>query len=115
MKQRIRYIKKDNQLISKNEVISKQGYRYMIYIDLENRTYTIRNMVSARRYEGGENINNMNVLKRTIKAHLEHLGCEFEKEKRWRTFGLVPKGHTQVKEMELRRERKQLESSSEDS
>lgn len=106
MKQRIRYIKKDNQLISKNEVISKQGYRYMIYIDLENRTYTIRNMVSARRYEGGENINNMNVLKRTIKAHLEHLGCEFEKESRLRTFGICPKSWNQSKEMEKRRQLK---------
>lgn len=106
MKQRIRYIKKDNQLISKNEIISKQGSRYLVYIDLEKRIYSIKNMVSSRRYEGGEHINNMNVLKRTIKAHLEHLGCEFEKEKRSRIFGLCPAGWNMQKEMEKRREEK---------
>jgi hypothetical protein len=106
MKQRIRYLKKEGQLISKNEIISKHGSRYMVYIDLEKKVYTIRNMVSSRRYEGGEHINNMNVLKRTIKAHLEHLGCEFDKEKRWRTFGICSKGHSQIKEMEKRREEK---------
>jgi hypothetical protein len=106
MRQRIRYAKKDNQLISKHEIISKHGSRYMVYIDLESRNYIIRNCVSSRRYEGGENINNMNVLKRTIKAHLEHLGCEFEKEKRFRTFGRCEKSWSQQKEMEKRREAK---------
>jgi hypothetical protein len=106
MRQRIRYIKKENELISKHEIISTRGSRYMIYIDLVNRNYIIRNMVSNRNYEGGENINNMNVLKRTIKAHLEHLGCEFEKESRFRTFGKCLKGHTQIKELEKRREAK---------
>lgn len=106
MRQRIRYVKKENQLISKHEIISTRGSRYMIYIDLVNRNYIIRNMVSSRNYEGGENINNMNVLKRTIKAHLEHLGCEFEKESRQRVFGLCPKGWSQQKELEKRREAK---------
>jgi hypothetical protein len=106
MKQRIRYIKKEGKLISKNEIFSKHGSRYMVYIDLETRTYIIRNMVSTRRYEGGENINNMNVLKRTIKAHLEHLSCVFEKEKRNRVFGRCEIGWTMQKEMEKRREEK---------
>lgn len=112
-KQRIRYVKKENQLVSKNEVWSKGGSRYMIYIDLVNITYIIRNSVSTRKYTGGEGINNMNVLKRNIKAHLEHLGCEFEKEKRFRTFGICNKGHSQIKEMELRREKKLSEQKEE--
>lgn len=112
-KQRIRYLKKDNKLISKNEVISARGSRYMIYIDLENTTYIIRNVVSSRNYEGGSDITNMNVLKRKIKEHLEHLGCEFETEKRFRTFGICSKGHSQIKEMELRREKKRLEENKE--
>lgn len=114
-KQRIRYLKKDNQLISKNEVVSARGSRYMIYIDLVNVTYTIRNVISTRRYEGGSDITNMNVLKRKIKEHLEHLGCEFETEKRWRTFGICEKSWNQTKEMEKRREEKakQLEENKE--
>lgn len=106
-KQRIRYLKKDNQLISKNEVVSARGSRYMIYIDLVNTTYTIRNVISTRRYEGGEDITNMNVLKRKIKAHLEHLGCEFETEKRKRIWGLCPMGWNMSKELEKRRDMKQ--------
>lgn len=105
-KQRIRYLKKDNKLISKNEVISARGSRYMVYIDLENTTYIIRNIVSNRNYEGGSDITNMNVLKRKIKEHLEHLGCEFEKESRMRTFGICEKFWNQSKEMEKRRQLK---------
>ena len=105
-KQRIRYLKKDNQLISKNEVVSARGSRYMIYIDLVNVTYTIRNVISTRRYEGGSDITNMNVLKRKIKEHLEHLGCEFEKESRNRVFGLCEPGWNMSKEMEKRRQLK---------
>lgn len=104
MKQRIRYVKKENKLISKNEVISKQGSKYMVYIDLETMTYIIRNMISARKYEGGQNITNMNVLKRTIKAHLEHLGCVFDKEKRKRIWGVCPKGWNMDKELQKRKE-----------
>jgi hypothetical protein len=86
--------------------MSARGSRYMIYIDLVKVTYTIRNVISARRYEGGEDITNMNVLKRKIKAHLEHLGCEFDKESRMRTFGLCEKSWNQSKEMEKRRQLK---------
>jgi hypothetical protein len=103
MKQRIRYIKKDGNIVSKNEIVSKHGSRYSVTIDLATMTYTIKNLVSFRRYEGGENINNMNVLKRTIKAHLSHLGVLFETEKRNRVFGLCPKNWTQEKEIEKRR------------
>lgn len=112
-KQRIRYLKKDNQLISKNEVVSARGSRYMIYIDLVNVTYTIRNVISTRRYEGGSDITNMNVLKRKIKEHLEHLGCEFETEKRRRIWGLCEKGWNMSKELEKRRDIKYLEENKE--
>lgn len=109
MKQRIRYVKKEGKLISKNEIISKHGSKYMVYIDTQSMTYIIRNMISARKYDGGENINNMNVLKRTIKAHLEHLGCVFDKEKRQRVFGICPKGWNMQKELEKRKMEQQLE------
>ncbi len=104
MKQRIRYIKKDNKIISKNEVINKHGSRYIVIIELDTMTYTIRNAASYRNYTGGENINNMNVLKRTIKKHLEHLGVEFETESRNRTFGVCEKGFNQQKALEKRQQ-----------
>lgn len=106
MKQRIRYLKRDGQLVSKNEILSKHGSRYLVYIDIVTMTYTIRNIISSRRYCGGEDINNMNVLKRNVKKHLEHLGCEFEKESRMRTFGICEKSWNQSKEMEKRRQLK---------
>lgn len=107
MKQRIRYIKRDGKIVSKNEIISKHGSRYLVFIDKESMTYIIRNVLSFRKYEGGENINNMNVLKRTIKAHLEHLGVEFEKERRNRCFGLCEKNWSQKKEIEKRNSEKE--------
>ncbi len=112
-KQRIRYLKKDNKLISKNEIVSVRGSRYMVYIDLLNTTYIIRNLISSRNYEGGSDINNMNVLKRKIKEHLEHLGCEFEKEKRRRIWGLCPTGWNMSKELEKRRDIKREASENE--
>lgn len=108
LKQRIRYVKKDNKLISKSEVVSKTGAKYMVYIDLETKTYLIRNQTSLRKYEGGENINNMNVLKRTVKKHLEWLNCIFENEKRQRTFGKCSKGTTEaIHRQKLREQKKQ--------
>ncbi len=103
MKQRIRYIKRDGKIVSKNEIISKHGSKYLVYIDKETMTYTIKNVLSFRKYEGGENINNMNVLKRTIKEHLAYLGVEFEKERRNRTFGICPPKWSQTKEIEKRK------------
>lgn len=106
LKQRIRYIKKDNKLISKSEVVSKSGAKYMVYIDLETKTYLIRNQNSLRKYEGGENINNMNVLKRTVKKHLEWLGVIFSSERRNRTFGRCPQDWNQQKQKELDKSKK---------
>lgn len=96
MIQRIRYIKKSKGLVSKNVIVSKSGAKYIVQIDLEEMTYTIRNINSQRGYSGGEGVNNLHVLKRHAKKHLEHLGCVFaEKEKRNRTFGKCAKGMTQ--------------------
>jgi hypothetical protein len=104
IKQRIRYVKKDTKLVTKNELISKTGARYHVFIDLETKTYLIRNMVSQRKYEGGENINNMNVLKRTVRKHLSHLGIELETESRNRSFGLCNKGFSESENRRLKKE-----------
>lgn len=107
LKQRIRYVKKDNKLVSKSEVVSRTGAKYMVYIDLETKTYLIRNQTSMRKYEGGENINNTNVLKRTVKKHLEWLNVEFENEKRNRTFGKCPQNWNQQKQKELDKKKRE--------
>lgn len=100
MKQRIRYVKKDNTLVSKFDLVAAHGSKYHVIIYLETMTYEIKNRISFRTYGGGEDVNNMNVLKRNIKKHLEHLGVEFEPEKRFRTFGRCNKGYNQEKHLE---------------
>lgn len=110
MSQRIRYVKKGNVLISVSDVISKKGSKYSVTIDLTDMTYVIKNTLSNRKYKGGEDINNLNVLKRKIKTHLKHLGVEFEKERRKRTFGKCEKGYNQEKH--LKETNKQTEQNS---
>ena len=107
MIQRIRYVKKDKLLVSRDSIISKKGSSYIVQINLETMTYLIRNQLSLRKYEGGEGINNLHVLKRNIKKHLEHLGCVFSKEKRNRTFGVVKKGYNQIKHLEGKKKKEQ--------
>ena len=52
---------------------------------------------------GGENINNLNVLKRTAKSTLEKkFGVSFDEEVRSRTYGLCEKGWSQEKEIKKR-------------
>src|SRR5690554_1563860 len=108
-RQRIRYAKKDNKLISIEPIISQRtGARYQVFIDLETKTYVIRNLISMKKYEGGEGINNLNVLKAKVKKHLVALGCEFSREKRNRIFGKVPKGYTmEIHLQKLREEQKE--------
>ena len=106
-KQRIRYIKKGDQLVSKNELYSTKGSRYLVYLNLDTMTYLIRNSVSLRKYEGGEKINNLIVLKRVVKKHLAHLGVKFGKEVRARSFGLCPVGFTESENRRLKREAKE--------
>lgn len=93
--QRIRYRKDGHKLITVSELIARNGARYMVFIDLEEKTYVIRNVVSMRKWEGGQGINNLNVLKRKVKKHLQNLGVNFSKESRQRTFGVCDKGYTQ--------------------
>ena len=107
---RIRYVEKDNKLISISDIVSEKGSKYSVTIDLENCTYRIKNLLSHRGYEGGQDINNMNVLKRTIKKHLQHLGIKFEKEVRQRSFGLCSRGFTEAQNREQKRLEKENKS-----
>lgn len=96
--QRIRYKKtKDENIVVSNKVLTsnKTGAQYLVYLDLKNVTYKIKNIRSENIHTGGENINNLNVLKRTVKARLEGMGVSFKDEERDRTFGLCPKGYSQ--------------------
>ena len=53
---------------------------YIVYIDTKYVTYMIRNMTSGREFSGGENINNLHVLKRNVKDKLSKLGVTFDDE-----------------------------------
>lgn len=82
---RIRYTPtdKDGILVSIRNFWSKStGAMYIVYLDLNNCTFTIKNMVSKRKYHGGENINHLHVLKRAVKRRLQSLGVEFKVETR---------------------------------
>lgn len=103
-KSRIRYRKEGNKLISIEPIVSqKNEARYQVWIDLETKTYIIRNMLTMKKFEGGEGINNLNVLKQKVKKHLKALGCQFDDERRNRTFGLVSPGWNQSKEIMKRK------------
>lgn len=95
---RIRYKKtKDENVVVSNKILTSQktGAQYLVYLDLDNVTYKIKNIRSENIHTGGENINNLNVLKRTVKSRLEKMGVSFEDEERDRTFGRCNKGYTQ--------------------
>lgn len=82
MESRIRYKKsnKDNILVSVRDLISESGAKYKVKLDVENCKYVIINVNSERYYHGGEDVNNLHVLKRNVKAHLEKFGVSFSKE-----------------------------------
>lgn len=95
---RIRYKKTDKEnIVVSNKVLksSSTGAEYLVYLDLENVTYKIKNINSENVHRGGENINNLNVLKRSVKSRLEGMGVKFAEEERDRTFGRCPKGYSQ--------------------
>ena len=74
---RIRYKKtKEDNVVVSNKILTSQktGAQYLVYLDLENVTYKIKNIRSENIHTGGENINNLNVLKRTVKSRLEGMG-----------------------------------------
>lgn len=80
---RIRYEKseKENILVSVRNFHSKTtDAMYIVYLDLENATYTIKNMLSQRKYTGGDGVNNLHVLKRHVKDRLSKLGVGFSDE-----------------------------------
>ncbi len=82
---RIRYVKtnKDGILKSFRNVYSeKYKAYYTIQLNTNNMTYEITNTNSRRKYSGGENINNLHVLKRKVKDNLSKLGVAFDKEVR---------------------------------
>lgn len=111
MAQRIRYKKTKNENIVVSTKIftsARTGAQYKVFLDLENVTYKIKNINSENVHRGGENINNLNVLKRSAKARLEGMGVNFDDEVRDRTFGLCDKGMTQAKyEARLKKERQE--------
>lgn len=53
---------------------------YIVYIDTKYTTYMIRNMSSMVEFTGGEELNNLQVLKRHVKTRLENLGVSFDDE-----------------------------------
>lgn len=100
MSKRIRYDKvNENTLVSRAIYTSlKTGAQYRVTLMLDTMTYKIKNVNSENIYVGGEGLTNINVLKRSAKRRLEGLGVSFDCEVRNRTFGICPKGHTQVQE-----------------
>jgi hypothetical protein len=95
---RIRYNKTDKEnIVVSNKILtsSRTGAEYLVYLDLENVNYKIKNINSENVHRGGDNINNLNVLKRSVKSRLERMGVSFEDEERDRTFGRCPKGYSQ--------------------
>ena len=76
---------------------SKRGIRYKVRLDTNNMTYAIKNLNSEHLLKGGENLNNLNVLKQAARERLEGLGVELGTESRDRTFGRCEKGYTQEK------------------
>ena len=80
---RIRYEKtdKDGILVSvANFHSTSTDAMYIVSINTIECTYVIKNMISRRLYKGGENINNLAVLKRNVKDRLGKLGVKFESE-----------------------------------
>lgn len=100
MSKRIRYEEHTQEGVVKSKHIytsMKTGAQYRVFLDLENITYKIKNVNSENVYRGGEKINNLNVLKRTVKNRLTKMGVCFDQEVRKRTFGKCVKGYTQKK------------------
>lgn len=102
MSKRIRYKKsvRDGDWVESVKTFTADtGAKYKVFLDLDNKLFYIKNLSSERFVKkGGENIKNMNVLKRTAKQRLEGLGVSFDDEVRSRTFGLCSKGWNQDKE-----------------
>lgn len=109
MAKRIRYKQTKEQGVvvsTKIYTSASTGAQYKVFLNLDEVTYKIKNVNSENVYRGGENLNNLNVLKRNVKARLEGMGVKFEDEERDRTFGRCPKGWSQNKqEQKIKNER----------
>lgn len=80
---RIRYEKTDDEgiLCSVRNFYSKRwDAMYIVYLNINEVTFYVKNMLSGRKYTGGDNTNNLHVLKRQVKKKLEGLGVEFGDE-----------------------------------
>lgn len=82
---RIRYEKFDDpkgefDLVSvRNFHAPVQDSMYIVYLDTKDCKYAIKNMSDrGRTYDGGENITNIQVLKRKVKERLAKLGVPFQ-------------------------------------
>ena len=95
MNKRIRYIKTGESGILKsfrNILSHKTGALYSITLDLNEVTYKIKNVRNGHIVKrGGDNVNNLHVLKRYIKKDLKGLGVKFELELRDRNYGRTEK------------------------
>jgi len=86
MTTRIRYEKfedpngKHDKVSTRNFHSQSTDAMYIVYLNTKEVTYEVRNMLSRRKYTGGEEINNLHVLKRHAKERLEKLGVEFNSE-----------------------------------
>ena len=83
MTTRIRYEKtdKENILVSVRNFHSETtDAMYIVYLNTEEVTYRVKNMLSKRTYDGGDGVNSVPVLKRNAKARLEKLGVNFGDE-----------------------------------
>ena len=86
MATRIRYEKFEDprgqfdQISVRNFHSSRTDAMYIVYLDTKQVTYVVKNMLSGRKYDGGQDINNLHVLKRHVKERLEKLGVEFDSE-----------------------------------
>lgn len=83
MSTRIRYEKTYNPdiLTSIRTFESKTtGDIFLVYLNIKEMTYNIKNITKKRAINGGDKINNLHVLKRNVKSRLEQLGVDFNIE-----------------------------------
>jgi len=106
MSQRIRYKEETPGIFRSKRIFvsASTGARYKVLLDTNEMIYKVQNLNTMEFvYVGGENINNMNVLKRTAKKTLEKkFGVNFEEESRNRTYGICKSGWSQEKELKKR-------------
>lgn len=102
MSYRIRYRDLPDNIKESNQVVSSSTKAtYKVRLNLNDMSYVIKNVYSQHLIHSDcSKINNLNVLKRNARKHLERLGVKLTREIRNRSFGICEKGHNQTKEME---------------